>query len=411
LGCWRSGKALVTEEIGLMRKRYTWLAGILTTLAALLPSAVHAQSEGYSPPDPVWPLPLASTHMAQGGLYLDGSFVLLRETNPIQNQLVAVRGFRDFSGTVGVPGQFVGTGEPALNTSQLGISRSYVPGFEMGIGYRFQDGSSVALNFLYLLINTYGALATLVPRDFLVGQNFQRSFLFSPVTNFPIAFAGPEDDFAGNLPAGAGFGIWNAYDETTISLTQRFQQWEIVYRQLIHEDECWRAYGLMGPRFTWFWENFKWRTVDHGDPVTDSAFNVGQYSNIVSNRMYGPMIGVTNEWYMGHGFSLSFDLQTALFIDIVKERVKYELGAKFVGQQSRRAKTDYRFVPEVQSKMSLWWYPIEGVEVRASYDLMAFFNTIASPRPIDFDWGAVNPGFVNRARYLDGFTLGIAFIF
>src|SRR5262249_36423822 len=75
LGCCRSGEPLVTEEIGLMRKRYTWLAGILATLAALLPAAAHAQigSEGYSPPDPNLPLPLASTHMAMGGLYLQGS--------------------------------------------------------------------------------------------------------------------------------------------------------------------------------------------------------------------------------------------------------------------------------------------------------------------------------------------------
>jgi hypothetical protein len=42
---------------------------------------------------------------------------------------------------------------------------------------------------------------------------------------------------------------------------------------------------------------------------------------------------------------------------------------------------------------------------------MAFFDTLASPNPISFDYGALNPAWQKVSRYFDGFNAGIGFIF
>jgi len=42
---------------------------------------------------------------------------------------------------------------------------------------------------------------------------------------------------------------------------------------------------------------------------------------------------------------------------------------------------------------------------------MAFFDTIAAPNPVSFDYSALNPAWKLQNRFLDGFSAGIAFIF
>src|SRR5207245_11794970 len=96
--------------------------------------------------------------------------------------------------------------------------------------------------------------------------------------------------------------------------------------------------------------------------------NVAIYTNIISNRMYGPFIGIGNEYYLGHGFSISLDLKAAILLDIVKERAKYER-ADFA-TEAKRSQTEYTVVPQLQAQLNIWWYPIERAQVRASYHLI-----------------------------------------
>ena len=70
------------------------------------------------------------------------------------------------------------------------------------------------------------------------------------------------------------------------------------------------------------------------------------------------------------------------------------------------------FVPELEGQFNLWWYPTEGIQIRVGYSLMAFFNTVASKQPIDFNFGGLNPTWDEGVyRLFDGINAGISFIF
>ena len=127
--------------------------------------------------------------------------------------------------------------------------------------------------------------------------------------------------------------------------------------------------------------------------------------------MYGLFIGCGNEWYIGHGFACNLDLDVAGLLDVVKERAKYELGDKFIPGQIKRAKTDYTIVPQVTAAFNLTWFPIENVELRAGYDFMALFNTIAAQHPVSFNVGGLDPPWSREARWFDGFRVGLAIMF
>ena len=101
-----------------------------------------------------------------------------------------------------------------------------------------------------------------------------------------------------------------------------------------------------------------------------------------------------------------------LFGDGVKEEAIYELARGGFGLGIKRAKSEVTVVPEVNATLGLLWFPIEGIEIHAGYNFMAFFNTVTSPQPIDFNYGRVDPRFEqSHIRYFDGFNLGIAFLF
>jgi hypothetical protein len=49
---------------------------------------------------------------------------------------------------------------------------------------------------------------------------------------------------------------------------------------------------------------------------------------------------------------------------------------------------------------------------RVGWDVMAFFNTIYIPNPIDFDYLSPAPDWERRSvRLIDGLNLGVGFIF
>src|SRR5262249_55017861 len=129
------------------------------------------------------------------------------------------------------------------------------------------------------------------------------------------------------------------------------------------------------------------------------------------NRMYGAFVGTAQEWYLGRGFAATLDLEAAALIDIVKERTRYELADTLSPPISKRSRTDYTFVPEFTASVGMKWYPIEGVEVGCNFDLWLLLDTIASERPVSFDWGAPVGNYSRVARWIDTFHGGIAFVF
>jgi hypothetical protein len=317
------------------------------------------------------------------------------------------------------PGQFVGSGREALNVHQLTGEDYYTPGFNLGFGWRFDDGSTLSLNWRYLTEAQYRAGATLVPINGTVGRDLSDSFLFAPVFNFPPEYSGPPGKIVTNTDPQpspqVAYGIWNGASIMTIDFRQRFQQWDITYREPIYETEDYRLSGLVGPRFAWIWEKFTWRTtalgVDgDGNIVDEGPDNLAQYTNITSNRMYGAFTGCEQEFYMGRGFACHIRTELTLFMDSVKERAKYELANRYAGRpENKRSKREWTVVPGFNAQAGLMWYPTEFVQIYVGYDLLAFFNTRASPRPIDFDYSNINPRWTHVNRLIDGWNAGIAF--
>lgn len=404
-----------------------------------------------------------------------------------------------------VPGAFFGSGLPALNTEQLQGPNTYQPGWAMTLGWKFGDNVTMEFSWRHLAESRYNAVASVVPPNYNIGRNGEDQFLFSPVHNFPPEFAGPPNKLGVANPAAvasssasisispvfgiasplffpfgfflafptafainasatqngvvsvpqAAYGIWNAATTMSIDFVQRYDQYDLVGRIPLYQNDCSRWWVTMGGRHVWFWERFKWRTVSVANlnpgsgatvtltnggtpaqilpngtiigatpplftiaagavagtaPALAGADDVAIYTNIVSNRLYGPTVGCGSEWYLGWGLSFSLDLRASLFVDVVKERARYEREDKAIA--NKRARQEYTLVPELDAIANIYWYPIEGVELRAGYDFMNFFNTVASPRPVDFNYGALAPVYERGTyRFIDGFHAGIAFIF
>src|SRR5262249_10247953 len=109
-------------------------------------------------------------------------------------------------------------------------------------------------------------------------------------------------------------------------------------------------------------------------PAGSSPEDAAVYSNIVSNRMYGPTWGLGYEKYLGTcalgSVAYTGEVTGALLLDIVKERAKYERGDEQT--QAKRSRTEYTAVPNFNVTSNVMWYPIEGIQVRAGYQVMGF---------------------------------------
>lgn len=396
-----------------MRKRIGWL--FLTAVLLGAPSAVWAQQHGGDVPPVIFTGPLSHPRFEEGGFYCFLQGLYWRETRPVRNQVIAVRGLIDLDGSIsGVsPGAFIGSGVDALSTQQLRGPGSYQPGFNLGLGWRFEGGVVVQMNWYHLVDAQYSATAGLLPSNFRTRDDLADSYLTAKVFNFPIEYSGnPLNTFTGN--PGATFGIWNAASNMSLEFLQRFDMFELSGRIPIWQTENFRNYGLVGPRAVVMWERFRWRTVDMDQFGSATADTTANYTNITSNRLYGIHAGCGYEWYLGDtpigAFSCTLDLEGSIYGDFVKGRASYELGDRSTA--AKRSRNMASIVPGVEGRLSLWWYPWEAIQVQVGYNAMVFFNTVASPRPVDFDFGSLDPQWEHGiTRFFHGFTFGIGFVF
>src|SRR5262249_20859449 len=161
----------------------------------------------------------------------------------------------------------------------------------------------------------------IIPRGFAVGPALLDTWLFSPVYNFTNAFAGELQELGvGHL--GAGYGIWNFAQEMMIQFQQRYDQADFWGKSIIREDAISRTYATAGAGFAWIWQNFLWRTVSRDSAGQASDADVAIFTNTVSNRMYGPVMGCQHDVYLGTvgrvgAFSMQFHADFAPMVDIV----------------------------------------------------------------------------------------------
>ena len=401
-----------------MRTRAGWIALVLTGGLALAPAVGRAQVRNgdLDTPgreQPIVPLPIGNSRPESGGFYGAFQFTMLRQTRTIQQQVIARRGLIDVDGSVqgdlggtftvlpppigltfvpgppGPPGTFLGTGTPALDASDVNQKRSYQPGYTATFGWLFSDNIAVEFKWTHVQPVRYNAGADIIPPGFLQGPFQADTFLTSPVYNFNNAYAGENQELGVGNP-GATFGIWNASQEQSIEFRQRYDQGDLTVRLPIRSDPISRTFFIIGERFAWIWEEFKWRTVSRAASGAASDFDVAIYSNITSNRMYGIPIGCQHEVYLGSAgrigaFSLAFQVDVAPMLDVVKERASYELGDN--STRTKHAVTEYTFSPMLNSDLNLTWYPINGMQVRLGWSSMLFMNTVHAEHPVAFNFG------------------------
>jgi hypothetical protein len=212
------------------------------------------------------------------------------------------------------------------------------------------------------------------------------------------------------VPDSVAYGIWNAASQMDIKFTQRYQQAEFGARIPMFMSDYSRVYGIMGGRFAWFFERFWWRAVSFDQAGNAGANDAARYTNDLSQRMYGPMIGCGHEIFIANQFSMSLDLTGAALLDVVKMRAKYELESEVT--QSKWGRQTWRLTPNLNAAFNAWWYPVEGVQVRLGYQAMSYFNTVYMIDPVGFNFGNIDPGYRHKAfRLVHGFNLGIGFFF
>lgn len=358
--------------------------------------------------------PAVVAHLPTGtagdaGFYAAGEFVMLNQTRAIGNQTIARRGFYDITGELtGVNGALVGSGTEALNPRNFSAP-TWTPGFNVEIGYRFDDGTRVFANYLQVYDAHYSLGASLVPPLYRARLDLADTFISSPVYNFNSFFAGPTDKVEG-VPDRVVYGIWNAASQMDIKFTQRYQQAEVGARIPMYMSDYSRVYGIVGGRFGWFFERFGWRTVAFNADGIATAADAARYTNTLSQRMYGPMVGCGHEVFIADQFSVSLDVTGAMLLNVVKMRAKYILESEIT--QSKWGRQTWRLTPNLNAAFNAWWYPIEGVQVRLGYQALTYFNTLYMIDPVGFDFGNIDPGYKLKAfRLVHGFNLGIGFFF
>ena len=397
---------------------HRYLGGALLAVAAFLagPSTAKAQftsgaeSGGFDPPLNSGPLNVLPTGQSgDAGFYTGFEFVMLTQTRAIGNQTIATRGFYDFGGTItGTPGEFIGDGNIALNPDLFG-RRTWQPGFNLEIGYRFEDGTRVFANYLQLYDAHYYLGATSIPPYFDTRTDLANTFLSAPVFNFNSQFAGPTNKVNG-VPSLDNTGVWNAASQMDMKFTQRYQQAQAGLRMPVLQSEYSRVYGAAGFQFSWFFERFFWRSMAQDVNGNADGNDAARYTNTLSQRMYGPFLGCGHEIFVANQFSVSLDLTGALLLAVQKQRAKYILEDQT--SQTKWGREEFSLVPNANAAINLWWYPVEGVQMRVGYQAMTFYNTQYMRDPVGFNFGNIQPGYYTKYfRLLHGFNVGIGFFF
>jgi hypothetical protein len=419
--------------------------GLIATAGLLLGAAGQVLAQqgetndwGYSGnPSVNAPLPIGSQRPVDGGFYAAAEFIFMTQSNGLGHQVVGIRGFVDANGSLtgtfvqntdgfgnpipgsftvvnGQPGSFWGSGADALDTTSMGRS-SWAPGYRATVGYKFEDGDAIEISELHVVKIKYTTEATGVPPGQISDVNLSDTFLYSPVFNFSPQFSGPPNKIQPDPnradTSTALYGIWNGASQMDTAYTQRFDNWDITYRKPVFDSDWSRTSALAGVRRSWLWESYRWLTLDVAfDGTGPGPQDQALYSNVLSQVMYGPFIGVGNEIYLGTGFAFQADLTAAPLLDFIHREARYQLldGST----ESKRGQKNWALVPNVNASFNLAWYPIQGMSVKLGYTLMSYFNTEYMQQPVGFNVGAIDPAYGTKVfRLVQGFTFGVGINF
>ncbi|MBI2803753.1 MAG: hypothetical protein HYX68_02055 [Planctomycetes bacterium] len=392
-----------------MRMRIRWILLFLGLM--LIPGGASAQTD-VAPV--IFTGPLSHIPYDGPGVYVAFQMLYMKTNRPLGAQQIATRGWYDLDGSVtGTVGGYVGSKEEALTTNMVRGPGNYQPGWDFRLGYKFQNNITVEIGWRHLVQAEYSAVASLIPPTFNSGIQFENTFLSAPVSNFTNDWAGAPQNIPG-ISGASTYGIFNAASIMKIDFTQRYDIYEINARLPIWQTANHRSYGLLGPRITWIWDRFRWKSVDTDAAGDSGPFNQATYSNTISNRMYGIHAGFGNDWFLGStpigGFAFNLDVEGGLYLNLVKARAAWERGDRGVG--ASRGRRFSSLVPGAELRAGFKWYPWEAISIEVAYDIQTYFNTIASHEPVDFNMGSVDPQYdAQFFRWFYGLRIGIGFVF
>jgi hypothetical protein len=405
-----------------MRNR--WIMAALVATAGLLASPVADRAKAQptawdvsgNEEKPLW-APVGTYQHDGSGFVTGVELVYLTMKRALGEQPIAYRGVVD-----NFEGQILGSREVALDAGDLGRT-SWGAGYRVSFGYRCENGWLFSISWLHLFDIKYsGGAGPIGPNLANPGDFSANTFLTAPVYNFSPDFFGrnpfPNPPFTQNPTA----GIWNGASDMSIVFTQRFDNWDLAGRFPVFETENARSYAIAGGRFSWIWERFQWRTVkpevvDDGTGVfsfVTSPDSAARYLNTLSQRMYGPMVGVGHEVMLYAGpagaFGFGTELTGAMLLNIGKERAKYIREDE--STQVKRAWWEQTLTPNFNAVVNLTWQPFDGVQFRVGYNFLNYFNTKYMQEPVSFNAGALDPAYGTKFwRCIHGTNFGVAFTY
>lgn len=455
-----------------MSSRTRWL---LTLSVALLATPAWAQPQNgttnLGSPVTEWPIPLMWGDRDEG-FYFGAEAGMWRLNNPLRNQTVARRGFRDLDGSLrgnpaggvinifdtatppnyfttlfierGPAGGVYGSGDVAMSTRDVDRDL-FQPGARLTLGYRFRNGVALEVSYLGVTKARNNATTGIVPRGF--NGDPDNTFLFSDVYNFSPYFAGPLRDVisdvytppippgigdGGNLGLGAvpadlqtfggfvlpAYGITNGAEYYAESFVMGFHTAELNLRVPVLQVEGTRTYWTGGFRYISHLEKFRLQVEDLGfDNAGGTDANVSQpdwalrYTVKQKNMYYGLQTGVGGEAYLFNGFAVSLDAKVGVLAEPSRTTTVLQRLDLESGIGVKRTNNQVNMAAMFEGGAYLWWYAHEGITFRVGYEYLGILGARRLTEPMTYDWGALNVRARNTFLSLDGITAGVSFVF
>ena len=348
----------------------------------------------------------------------------------------------------GTPGQFVGSGANAMFVSDVGDNSKFTPGSRLTFGYRLRNGIVFDVSYMQLVATRSTASVGIIPNR---GENLRddlaNSFVSTPFYNYTPQFAGPSRDvisdvFLFPIPINTGtvvlvnpgsatgaaneiitddasideitrfrgtpiaaYGVGNGAEVIVEKYRQQFSTGELNVRVPLFQGEVTRTYFTGGFRYMFLQERYRMYITDYD--VDGNAFLM-RYTDRVKNKYYGMQAGLGSEAYLGLGWSVSVEAKGGVAAE--NSHTSTEI-ANLLNSRFEHSNNQFGVVGFFQGGAYLWWYPIEGIQLRAGYEYLGVVNARRSPNPIDYDLGRLQPNYEHKFLSIDGFTMGVAFIF
>jgi hypothetical protein len=468
-----------------MSSRTKWWLGMILTAALAAPLTARGQECGpqaglgampnYGAPVTEWPLPLMWDARNEGPFFAMEA-VAMRINNILGGQLVAQRGFWDDTGLArgdptgpvlivqdgrnansqiallladaGTPGQFVGSGAPAMYVSDVNDASRFTPGTRLTAGWRLRNGLVFDVSYLQLVAARGKASVGIIPpRSESLRDDLANSFVSTPFFNYTPEFAGAQRDvisdvFLFPVPPNTGtvslvnpgsatgapneiitddasiddiiafrgtpiaaYGVGNAAEIIVASYRQQFNTGELNVRVPLFQGDVTRTYFTGGFRYAFLQERYRLYITDLD--VEGNKFMM-RYTDRIKNRYYGMQLGLGSEAYLGLGWSFSVEAKAGVAAEnsLASTEIANLLNSSFHQEDNQ-----FGVVGLFQGGAYIWWYPIEGVQLRFGYEYLGIVNARRSPNPLDYNLGSLSPTRERKYLSVDGVTVGVGFIF